>query len=279
MDDDLLDLRPLLDIPITYAFRLWHKVTSKRKWILSTHSELWVSTPYLAEKYAKWNPRLLRPVVSGPLLKRSWESSLENSSQPFENTHSLTSETVRICYHGTWSHRDDMKWLAPVVAEVQRRCHNTVFEIIGGYQVAKIFKDIPRVVVIPTMIWSNYIKHTQLVHQDIGLAPLRDTLFNRGRGPIKFFDYARAGAVGIYSAGPAYSEFVQNGVDGFVLENNHSIWVKKIIDLVNSRQLRQIMAYAAWRKVIKNSSNPIETQENKSAKCNSIITGVSLNFD
>jgi len=274
IDDDLLDLKVLFSIPLGYAYRLWRKVTSKRKWILSSCSELWVSTPYLAKKYAAWNPRLIRPVASGPLLERQWLFSLnskrKSSSSPCLNpslphTHSLlqstssalstasTLDTVRICYHGTWSHRDDMKWLAPVIAEVQRRCSNTVYEVIGDHRVARIFRGIPRVTVLPTMSWPDYLKHTQTVRQDIGLAPLRDTLFNRGRGPIKFFDYARAGAVGVYSAGPAFSDFVSHEIDGYVLENDPSLWAERIVELVNSPALRQKMYTAAWDKVLDNS--------------------------
>lgn len=256
MDDDLLDWRVLLSVPLPYAFRLWRKATSKRKLILSSCIELWVSTPYLANKYASFNPRLLRPFASGPLLERSWLTSCTSHF----STPSESSNSIRICYHGTWSHRDDMRWLAPVISEVQRRCSNTMFEVIGGARVSRIFRGIPRVTVLPTMSWSDYLKHTQTVHQDIGLAPLRDTLFNRGRGPIKFFDYARAGAVGIYSAGPTFSGFVADGVDGFVLENDHSLWIEKIVELVNFAQLRYQMADAAWSKVLDNSLDSPEIQ-------------------
>jgi glycosyltransferase involved in cell wall biosynthesis len=254
MDDDLLDWKALLSVPSPYAFRLWRKATSKRKWVLSSCSELWVSTPYLAQKYSTWNPRLLRPIASGPLLDRPWINLINSPSLDSANP-------VRICYHGTWSHRDDMKWLAPVIAEVQRRCLNTVFEVIGGDRVARIFKGIPRVCVLPTMSWPDYLKHTQTVRQDIGLAPLRDTLFNRGRGPIKFFDYARAGAVGIYSAGPAFSEFVSHEVDGYVLRNDPELWVNTIANLVNLPHLRQQMADAAWLKVLDNSPTSPNVQQ------------------
>lgn len=282
MDDDLLDCKVLFSIPLAYAFRLWRKALSQRKLILSSCSELWVSTPYLAKKYAAWNPRLIRPVASGLLLERKWLSSLSyesssSTSAPFstpslphahfllQSTSSALStasplDTVRICYHGTWSHRDDMKWLAPVIAEVQRLCPNTVFEVIGDHRVARIFRGIPRVTVLPTMSWPDYLKHTQTVRQDIGLAPLRDTLFNRGRGPIKFFDYARAGAVGIYSAGPAFSDFVSNEIDGFVLENDPSLWIERIVELVNSPALREKMYTAAWDKVLDNSPSSPKIQ-------------------
>lgn len=252
MDDDLLDIRALFSLPFPYAFRLWCKVTSKRKYIQSLSSKLLVSTIYLANKYSSYNPILIRPIASGELLIRSWHQKSYIYSR---------SNSVRICYHGTWSHRDDMKWLAPPIAEIQRRCANTIFEVIGGSRVAEIFKGIPRMTVLPTMAWSDYLKHTQTFRQDIGLAPLRDTLFNRGRGPIKFFDYARAGAVGVYSAGPAYSDFVSHGVDGFVLENDPSLWIERIVELVNTPQLRQSMAEAAWLKVLDNSPNSPDIQK------------------
>ena len=265
MDDDLLDWKALLNIPLPYALRLWRKVTSKRHLILYSCTELWVSTPYLARKYAAWNPRLIRPIASGPLLERSWLTSSHSDS-------SSTNDLVRICYHGTWSHRDDMKWLAPIIAEVQCRCSNTVFEVIGGDRVAKIFKGIPRISVLPSMSWSDYLIHTQTVRQDIGLAPLRDTLFNRGRGPIKFFDYARAGAVGMYSEGPAFSEFICHGFDGFVLRNDPELWVSTIVNLVNSPQLRQQIADAAWLKVLDNSPSSPEVQKYLN-ELNSAING------
>lgn len=252
MDDDLLDIEALFSIPFPYALRLWRKVTSKRKYILSLSSKLLVSTIYLADKYSSYNPLLLRPIASGELLVRSWHPN---------SYIDIGSNFVRICYHGTWSHRDDMKWLAPLIAEIQRRCSNTIFEVIGGSRTAQIFKGIPRMIVLPTMPWPDYLKHTQTVRQDIGLAPLRDTLFNRGRGPIKFFDYARAGAVGVYSAGPAFSDFVSHGVDGFVLENDPLLWVDRIVELVNTPQLRQSMAEAAWLKVLDNSPASPEIQK------------------
>lgn len=254
MDDDLLDWRALFCIPAPYALRLLIKTTAKRKIILSSCAEFWVSTPYLAEKYSAWSPRLIRPIASGPLLERTWK----RDSHP---TSSISGNLVRICYHGTWSHREDMKWLAPIIMEVQKHCPNSVFEVIGGERVANIFKGVPRVEVMPNFSWEAYLKHTQMVRQDIGLAPLQDTPFNRGRGPIKFFDYSRAGAVGVYSSGPAFSKFISHGIDGFVLTNDPQLWINTIVHLVNSPQLRQRMAESAWLKVLDNSPLSVSTQQ------------------
>lgn len=250
VDDDLFDLKALGSLPFLYAIRLFIKVTSRHSSILK-HFQLWVSTPYLAEKYQAYNPKLLRPVVSGQLLMRNWKVF-------YEIPNNLP---VRICYHGTWSHRDDMTWLVPVIAEVQSKCPNTIFEVIGGKKVGRLFKGIPRVDVLDVMTWPEYLSHTQNRHQDIGLAPLLDTLFNRARGPIKFFDYARCGAVGIYSKSNAFNSFVDDGADGFLLDNHHALWVETIISLVNAPNKRLEMAEAAWQKVLQNSPQSTEIQE------------------
>ncbi len=279
MDDDLLDWRSLFSIPLPFAFRLWRKVTSRRKWTLYSCSELWVSTPYLAKKYAAWSPRLIRPVASGPLLERNWLSSKDFEIGPSFQRHSLQSSplkpsprsligptqscssgVVRICYHGTWSHRDDMKWFAPIICQIQRLCPEVHFEVIGDARVARIFKKVPRITVLDTMPWPDYLSYTQDNRFDIGVAPLLDTLFNRGRGPIKFFDYARCGAIGVYSSGPAFESFVADGVDGFVLKNDQQLWVDTLVKLVRSPELRATMYEAAWQKVLANSTESPEIQ-------------------
>ncbi len=279
MDDDLLDWKALFGIPLPYAFRLWRKVTSKRKWILSSCSELWVSTPYLAKKYAAWNPRLIRPVASGAILERNWLSSKDYEGGPSFQRPSLqssslspplnsltdsnslsTSGVVRICYHGTWSHRDDMKWFAPIICEVQRLCPEVHFEVFGDARFSRIFKKVPRITVLDTMAWPDYLSYTQNNRFDIGVAPLLDTLFNRGRGPIKFFDYARCGAVGVYSSGPAFESFVTDGVDGFVLKNDQQLWIDTLVKLVRSPELRATTYEAAWQKVLANSTESPEIQ-------------------
>jgi glycosyltransferase involved in cell wall biosynthesis len=250
MDDDLLDFNALRSIPFSYAFRLWIKTLSKKS-LAFKHYKLWISTPYLAEKYQAYNPRLLRPVASGELLLRHWEVHYKNPNNI----------PVRICYHGTWSHRDDIKWLVPIIAEVQDRCSNTIFEIIGGNRVGRLFRGIPRVVVLDAMKWPDYLVHTQTNRQDIGLAPLLDTLFNRARGPIKFFDYARCGAVGVYSKSNAFNDFVSHGHDGYLLDNTPELWIETIVSLVNSPEKRASMSDAAWQKVLDNSTASEEIQQ------------------
>jgi hypothetical protein len=139
-------------------------------------------------------------------------------------------------------------------------CPEVHFEVIGGDRVARIFKKVPRITVLDTMTWPDYLSYTQNNRFDIGVAPLLDTLFNRGRGPIKFFDYARCGAVGVYSSGPAFESFVTDGVDGFVLKNDQQLWIDTLVKLVRSPEIRASTYEAAWQKVLANSTESPEIQ-------------------
>jgi len=248
IDDDLLNLKPFLSLPPLYSTKIW--LRSLGFWLLLafTKIKLVVATNYLMSKYRKFNPLKVSPKEMLGTEKAVKQKDNVSISQQLSNL------DVYICYHGSWSHKNEIKWLIPIIREVQNRCHNTIFEIIGGERIAKLFKGIPRVKVLNTMPWSEYLQHTLRSRQDIGLAPLMDTYFNRGRGPIKFFDYTRAGAVGIYSKSPAFTDFVSDGIDGFLLDNDPQLWIKNIIWLANNIEQRQAMADKAQGKLLENSS-------------------------
>ena len=78
-----------------------------------------------------------------------------------------------------------------------------------------------------------------------GLAPLLPGVFNAGRGAVKFFDYARMGAVGLYSAVPPYAGFVRDGVDGVLAPTEPAAWVAALLALVDEAPRRTALAAAA----------------------------------
>lgn len=54
---------------------------------------------------------------------------------------------------------------------------------------------------------------------DIGLAPLKDTAFNRSRSDVKFLEYAVHGIVPVVQAAVPYTATVQQGVTGFLFRD------------------------------------------------------------
>lgn len=230
MDDDLMDRSAAYELPERYAKKILRFATSQRRTIEALCDEFWVSSEFLAQKYAGWSPDVLvaRPAMD-KLAKRV---------------------TTTVCYHGTASHTTELKWLVDVISRLQSTELTTRFEVFGNADVNRLFRDISRVAVLHPMSWPNYLEFTRSVTRDIALAPLLPQPFNAGRGPTKFFDFARMDAVGIYTDVEPYKSFVRDGVDGILLPNDPELWVKTIVELAADKPRRTRMAQAARERAL-----------------------------
>jgi len=218
MDDDVLDLRASAGMPLRYRFKLLRRAARHAGWLRRQGAELWVSTPWLQQKYASWHPRLVLP---SPVTQ--------------------IGDVRRFFYHGSASHAAEIRWLRPVVEEVLRRGQRLSFEIIGGKEAYRLYRDLPRVNVVHPMKWPAYQSFLAMPGRHIGLAPLLDLPFNRARSCTKFFDITRCGAVGIYSSSSACDEAVTHGVDGLLLPPDQSAWMEAILKLAMDEPLRQTL--------------------------------------
>lgn len=225
MDDDLMDRAAHAGLPWRYRFKIERYACLKRRAIERLCSEYWVSTPFLAAKYAAWRPVVLEP------------------SAPQEVA------PVSICYHGTASHAAEQEWLHELVARLQARCERTQFSIVGDARINRRFRALPRVAVLHPMSWPAYLAYTGAYHCDIALAPLLPGAFNAARGATKFLDCARMGAAGIYADVDPYRALIRNDIDGLLLPMNTDIWLDAILALVDDAPRRQRLAAAAALRV------------------------------
>ncbi|MCP8688674.1 glycosyltransferase family 1 protein [Marinobacterium sedimentorum] len=216
MDDDLFDFKATKGMPLRYRWKLFNLAWRHQGWLKEIDAQLWVSTPYLVEKYASWKPVLLQPKA----------------------TRAQTETVTTLFYHGSASHYDEIEWLYPIVAEVLERAPLLVFEIIGNQKVRKLFANLPRVHVLHSMKWPAYQALLQRPGRTIGLAPLLDSPFNRARSHTKFFDITQAGAVGIYAPGAIYERIVRHGDNGLLVPMDKAAWVEAILQLAGDEAYR-----------------------------------------
>ncbi|WP_119153273.1 glycosyltransferase [Caldimonas tepidiphila] len=232
MDDDLLDAGVLRELPWRYALKVFRGATMHRRWLERHCDAFWVSTPALARRYAALRPEVL------PL--RPAQELLQAAPAP-----------VRICYHGSLpTHRRELEWLRPVIEAVQRRCAHTHVELFGDVSVQRLYRGLPRVSVVHQLSWPGYLDYSAACPRDIGLAPLRPSRFNAARGAVKFFDFARMGAVGLYADGEPYAGWVRHEEDGLLLDHEPQTWVRHIVALVEDAPRRERMAAAARRRAL-----------------------------
>ncbi|MEH6472467.1 MAG: glycosyltransferase [Halopseudomonas sp.] len=218
MDDDLLDLGASKGMPWRYRIKLARLATLRKRWLRTLSAKLWVSTPFLHNKYQDWNPSLVSPK---PL--------------------SRTDSTIRLFYHGSASHNDEIRWLYPVIKTVLLNDERLSFEIIGGKEVNQMFRELPRTTVVHPMKWLAYKAFLSQPGRMIGLAPLLDIPFNQARSYTKFFDITHAGAIGIYARNPIFAEVVVDGVNGLLVEMDQQQWIEAIQTLVANKKGRRTM--------------------------------------
>jgi len=208
IDDDMPQALRAQELPFSYALRTAYRFASTRRLLQPLCDELWVSTAELARRYAAADPRVVPPLyVEGP--------------EP------AATRPVYF-YHGTGAHRREVRWLRPVVREVQRRMPEARFDLVGDEAVKRLYRGIPGVTVRPQTGWPRYRDLAGREGFQLGLAPCLPGLFNAARAHVKLFDITRLGAAGIYSRAMPYDAVVEHGRTGWLCENREECWVEEI---------------------------------------------------
>ena len=237
IDDDMPTALRAPELHFRYAMKTAWRYARTRRLLGQLCSEIWVSTPELASRYARFSPRLLEP------------NYVESKAAGEEKTVYF--------YHGTWAHRREIEWLVPVVRKVQEAIPGAWFEIMGTDRVRRLYRGIPRVRVVHPMPWRDYLAYSGTVTYQVGLAPCFDTEFNRARSHSKIFDITRMGAAGIYSNFTPYREKVIHGETGYLCANEPDKWVYALTKLLNDNDLRSYLYLKArdWFKESCSGSN------------------------
>lgn len=224
MDDDLFDYQASAGLPLKYRYKLVVHATRHQAWLQQMKASLWVSTPWLKAKYASHNPALVKP-------------------EPI----ALQSNVCRVFYHGSASHKQEIKWLKPVIEQCIEADPRISFEIIGDQTVNQLYRSIPRVSVVYPMKWPSYQTFLSAPGRDIGLAPMLDHPFNASRSHTKFFDITRAGAAGVYAKDGPWRRLITDHQEGLLCPMQPQAWVNAILQLASEPQTREAIVLNARR--------------------------------
>jgi hypothetical protein len=222
MDDDLLDPRALEGLPSAYQRRLRERITNQARYIPRLFSRIWVTSAYLKAKYCYLKPQLLELCPEAKVVAGA--------------------STHRLAYLGTASHPLEFAWLVGLLERLQQSRQDCTIEIYGDLQVNRQFRHIPGVRIVHPMAWSSFLRDSSNRQLDVMLCPLFDHPFNRCRAPVKFFDAARMGAVGVYSDRVPYQGFIRQGEDGILLPDDLDCWIAALHQLLDDQTHRATLA-------------------------------------
>ena len=125
--------------------------------------------------------------------------------------------------------------IAPALQEVVAR---KLARVIAVGANASLQNDLP----VEAQPWTEATEVDDIQHFDIGIMPLPDSPFERGKCGYKLIQYMACGKPVVASPVGVNSTIVRDGVDGF-LASTHQEWVIALTRLAGDSRLRQQMGH------------------------------------
>ncbi|MDX2301629.1 MAG: glycosyltransferase family 4 protein [Microscillaceae bacterium] len=208
------------------------KFHQKTAWISRYAHKVSVGNAYLGEYAAKVNPRgvVLNPTT---IDTEHLHNRLRDQSKVEKTVIGWTGT------HSTLKYLDD---ILPVLQELEAR-YAFDFLVISNrhpeFQLRSlVFKP-----------WNKATEMDDLLLMHIGLMPLSDDIWAKGKCGFKALQYMALGIPALVSPVGVNTEIVEDGIQGFVCKDA-SDWKKAIIRLIEQPELRQTMGLRARQKIV-----------------------------
>jgi glycosyltransferase involved in cell wall biosynthesis len=196
-----------------------------------------VTTEALAKVYRRHNDH----VVVLPNSVPDW--LLEQANEPGGRAGRLV-----MGYTGSPSHADDFEsWSRTYGRWMSRRAHQTTLRLYGT---AARPTGMPLTWSTETVGWQTVTEdYLRSLNMDVGIAPLIDSAFNRGKSGIKALEYAALGIPSVCSDVQQYRDVVVGGQTGFLCRTPQD-WLSAFGALWDSPRLRERLG-AAGREMVR----------------------------
>ena len=247
LDDDLFSIREDNPAHDSYA-----KGKIKRLYLatnLSFADAFFVSTEPLKETYQKFykdNFDLDIPIYVLPNY---------NDAELFNYKSSKNEDKTIIGYHGSVTHDADLAMVLPVIDRLMSEHHNLYMQLVGSVRrdsINKLFANIENrnkfEIKAGTPAFDEFPRLLMSMPWDIGVAPLIDDEFNRGKSHIKYMEYAMKYIPVVASDTYPY----KHNATGAILCRNQTDWYIKLKMLIANKKLRHQTAQKINQHVLDN---------------------------
>jgi len=231
--DDAIWLTNVSDVNKKFG---WLKRPTKTAEIISISDLIISGNSYLADYARTYNPEVIMIPTSV-------------DTDKFQRKHEPETKE-RICIGWTGSHTTikHFSLAIPFLIELKKKYGDRIyFKVIGdpAYYNAELG--------IQGLKWNNDTEIEDLSEIDIGIMPLPNDAWSRGKCGLKSLEYMALRIPPVISPVGVNSEIVKDGIDGFIADSNAE-WVDKISRLIESPQLRKQMGEKARQTVIERYS-------------------------
>lgn len=203
LDDDLVHVDPSNTVP----YSIYHPIRDDTIRNIQAADMVTVASPRLAELVSQWNSNVV--ILPNCLPREYLDLPLHEP-----NHHTLG-------WGGSPFHGQDWEpsGILPSLMLFRDKYPHYFFHTFGENYTSGIFSSHLR-----TYGWGPLEHYLPALNFDFGVAPLADTPFNNSKSHCKALEYGCRGIPVIASAVGQYNEWVQDGVNGFLV-HQHTDWL------------------------------------------------------
>jgi glycosyltransferase involved in cell wall biosynthesis len=195
-----------------------------------------VSTPFLADLYKEMNPRI-------HVAENAIDFTLWRKKSPSPGRQGVT-----IGWVGGGSHTPDLELVKDPIFKVLERNPEVTFKCIHGCP--EFFKHHDRIhwthEFTPINEYPDWVSSFGF---DIGIAPLVDNNFNRGKSNLRWLEYASLKTPSVCSPLPHFKQTIEHGVNGYLADTPDQ-WVEYLETLIKDEKKRVEIGERAYQDAL-----------------------------
>ena len=214
--------------------------------------QVWAGNDYLAESARRYNPTVATLATS-------------INPQDYEPACAKPANAIDLVWIGSGSTKKYLLQLIPALESLNGKIANLRLKVIADFTVRT-----SKLHVMP-VAWSPEIEARELASSHIGIAPIPDDPWTRGKCGLKILQYMAAGLPVVASPCGVQTDMVEHGVSG-LLARSLDEWHGALESLANDLALRKKMGEAGIQRVKRSFSTGAIF-----ARMNSCLEGLSGN--
>ena len=225
---------------VPYSLSRWVKF----RWMVRGSDVVTVGNQFLKEEVLKASGE--KEVVLIP-------TCIDTSLYPKRKTISDSGEFI-LGWIGTKGNLHYLKQLEPVFRAIRQRFSHVRLKIVSND-----FIESPSLPVVKKP-WRLEDENDDLISFDVGLMPLGNDLWSKGKCGLKIIQYLSVGVPAVCTPVGINRDIVKDGQNGF-WASTPSEWVSRLSRLIEDADLRQRMGFCGMETVEKEYSLPVTSEK------------------
>jgi glycosyltransferase involved in cell wall biosynthesis len=245
--------------------------------VLDFDDAIWLPTVSEVNKSLQWlkHPEKVNDIIAlsdlvivGNNYLKSYAQKFNNKVVVFPSTIDLdyyklpsskkrANETVSIGWSGSHTTIEHFETIVPVLKKLKQKYGNKIRVVVYG---DKYYRN--NELGIEGVAWSHETEISIISSFDIGIMPLPDNDWTRGKCAMKGLQYMGLAVCAVLSPVGINKEIIRDGINGFIADTEDE-WVSKLSMLIENRELREMTGAEGRKTVEQKFSSQVHKEEYK----------------